>query len=246
MANEYIPYLSVDSVLFGFDQKQLKVLLIKREKAEGENPDLHSGLSKLPGRLIYENEFLEEAAAQLIRELTMDDNIHMQQFQVFDNPTRIQSPNDLFWLETMTGLKIRRVVTVAFYALVEITEELTEMLEQHNARWVDIAEAKELAFDHDEIVREAYAYLKKELTTAPLEFNLLPEYFTLNSLQTLYEVILGQRFDNRNFRKKILKMPYLIETDERECNVTHRPAKLYRFDAQKYAPNKREMSLFFL
>ncbi|MDR3704721.1 MAG: DNA mismatch repair protein MutT [Paludibacteraceae bacterium] len=246
MENVYIPHLSVDCVLFGFDEKQLKVLVVKRDRVPGENPDLHSGLFKLPGRLIYEDEFLEDAASKLIKELTSSDDIHMQQFQVFGNPNRIQSPNDLLWLQTQTRLPIRRVVTIAFYALIKIEEDLTDMLERHNARWINLPEVKGLAFDHDEILQEAYAHLKKELTTSPLEFNLLPEYFTLNSLQSLYEVILDQHFDNRNFRKKILKMSYLVETDKTEQKVTHRPAKLYRFDADKYAQNQREMSLFFL
>lgn len=246
MGNELIPYLSVDCVLFGFDEKQLKVLVVSRETLKNENPEIRSGVQKLPGRLIYESEFLQDAAVSLVQQLGGDEHIHLQQFKVFDDPNRIQSPNDLLWLQTLTQLPIRRVVTIAFYALVKISEELTVELEKHNAHWVPMQEVKDLAFDHDQIVQEAYSHLKKELATSPVEFNLLPEYFTLNNLHKLYEVILDQQFDNRNFRKKILKMPYLVETDRMEENVTHRPAKLYRFDADKYAQNERELSLFFL
>lgn len=246
MEQVYIPHLSVDCVLFGFDEKQLKVLVEKRVKVPGEDETQHSGMLKLPGRLILEAEFLEDAASSIIKDFVECEDIHMQQFQVFGNPDRIKRPNDLLWLKTQTNLPITRVVTIAFYALVKITEELTEDLEAHNAQWVNLNDAKGFLFDHDEIVQEAYQHLKKELTSKPLEFNLLPDFFTLNSLQSLYEVILNLKFDNRNFRKKILKMPYLVETNKMEENVTHRPAKLYQFDAEKYEQNQRELSLFFL
>ncbi len=246
MKNMYIPHLSVDCVLFGFDGKQLRVLVVKRDKVEGEVDECRSGLLKLPGRLIFENEFLEDAAKDIVEGIVVNEPIHLQQFQVFGNPDRIQSPNDLLWLQTQTKLPITRVVTIAFYALIQITDELTEVMLQHNAQWVPVQEVQGLAFDHDEIVQEAYQHLKKELTASPLEFSLLPEFFTLNCLQSLYEVILNQEFDNRNFRKKILKKPYLVETEKMEENVTHRPAKLFRFDKEKYEQNKREMSLFFL
>ncbi len=246
MEKIYIPHLSVDCVLFAFEDKQLKVLLVNREKVAGEDETLRSGLLKLPGRLIFENEFLEDAATDIVTGVVGEEPVYLQQFQAFGDPNRIQSPNDLLWLQTQTKLTINRVVTVAFYALVRNTETFAKQIEAHNAQWLSIEEAKGLAFDHDVIVQEAYEHLKKELTASPLEFSLLPEYFTLNSLQNLYEVILEQEFDNRNFRKKVLKMPYLVETDKMEKNVTHRPAKLFCFDNDIYEKNRREMSLFFL
>lgn len=246
MKQVYIPHLSVDCVLFGFDEKQLKVLVVRRDKVKGEDEHLHSGLLKIPGRLIFEEEYLEAAASSIVEELIGDEPVPLQQFQVFGNPNRIKSPNDLLWLETKTQLPINRVVTICFYALIKINENLIPLLKSHKAEWIHIDEAIGLAFDHDEIVREAYKHLKKEITIRPLEFNLLPKYFTLNSLQTLYEVILDQKFDNRNFRKKILKLPYLVESSKSESNVNHRPARLYRFDEDIYKINEREMSLFFL
>lgn len=246
MEQAYIPHLSVDCVLFGFDEKQLKVLVVERDRLQEEDEKYHSGLLKIPGRLLFEEEYLENAASAIIKELIGDESILLQQFQVFGNPNRIKSPNDLLWLESQTHLPIKRVVTICFYALIKITDALTSTLNSHRAKWIPINEARGLAFDHDEIVREAYQHLQKELTASPLEFNLLPKYFTLNNLQALYEVILDQQFDNRNFRKKILKLPYLIETNKMEANVNHRPAKLYCFDEELYQKNKREMSLFFL
>lgn len=246
MEQVYIPHLSVDCVLFGFDEKQLKVLVVERDKVEGEDENLHSGILKIPGRLIFEEEFLEDAANSILEELLGLKSLPLHQFQVFGNPNRIKSPNDLLWLQTQTQMPIKRVVTICFYTLIKINESLTPLLDSHRAKWIPIKEAVGLAFDHDEIVREAYQHLKKEITTTPLEFHLLPQYFTLNSLQSLYEVILDQQFDNRNFRKKILKLPYLIETSNIERNVSHRPAKLYYFDEETYRKNEREMSLFFL
>lgn len=246
MENLYIPHLSVDCVLFGFAQKQLRVLLVSRDKVAGESETIHSGILKIPGRLIYEDEFLEDAAIAVVHEIIGNEPVHLQQFQVFGNPNRIQHPNDLLWLQTQTNLPIKRVVTIAFYSLIKLNDTLTPLLKEHRAQWIALHEAKGLAFDHDEIVHEAYEHLKKELTAKPLEFSLLPDYFTLNSLQELYEVILNQKFDNRNFRKKIIKLPYLEECNKREEYVTHRPAKLYRFNADKYEQNQREMRLFFL
>mgnify|MGYP001253637564 CR=1 FL=1 len=247
MENIYIPHLSVDCVLFRFHKSKMQVMLVHREKVDGENPTIHSGILKLPGRLIYEDEFLEDAASSIVREIIGNQPIHLQQFQVFGNPNRIQYPNDLVWLQTQTNLPIKRVVTIAFYALITTEEELlSPILKIHKAQWINVENAKKLAFDHDEIVREAYAHLKKELTISPLEFKLLPDYFTLNSLQELYEVILNQKFDNRNFRKKIRKLPYLERSNKKEEYVTHRPAKLYRFNPHKYEENQRELRLFFL
>jgi len=246
MEQVYIPHLSVDCVLFGFDEKQLKVLVIERDKVAEEDEHIHSGILKLPGRLIFEEEYLEDAAASIIQDLVGLEPMPLQQFKVFGNPNRIKSPNDLLWLQTQTQMTIKRVVTISFYTLIKINETLNQVLDLHRAKWIPIKEAVGLAFDHDEIVHEAYHHLKKELTTTPLEFSLLPEYFTLNNLQSLYEVILDQHFDNRNFRKKILRIPYLVETDNTESNVNHRPAKLYRFDKDIYDKNQREMSLFFL
>lgn len=246
MGKIYIPHLSVDCVVFGFDEKQLKVLLLKRDKIQGEDEHLHSGILKIPGRLVYENEFLEDAANSIINDVVGNEAVSLQQFKVFGNPDRIQSPNDLLWLQTQTNLPIQRVVTIAFYSLIKINDAITSIIESHGGEWIALPDAKGLAFDHDEIVQEAYEHLKKELSTSALEFNLLPEYFTLNDLQSLYEVILGQSFDKRNFRKKIVKLPYIIETDKMEENVNHRPAKLYFFDEAIYQKNQREMSLFFL
>ncbi len=246
MKPTFIPHLSVDCVLFGFDDKQLKVLVQRRDKVEGEDSKLPSGMLKLPGRLIYEEEYLKDAAISIVGELVEDSNIPLKQFQVYGNPNRIKSPNDLLWLQKQTNLPITRVVTISFYALIKIDESKSNLLDKHRAEWVSIKDAVGLAFDHDVIVCDAYDHLKKELTTTPLEFHLLPQYFPLNSLQSLYEVILAQKFDNRNFRKKILKLPYLIESDKKEQDVTHRPAKLYQFNEDIYKNNKRELNLFFL
>lgn len=242
----FIPHLSVDCVIFGFNEKQLNVLVEKREKVKGEDDTIHSGILKLPGRLVYEEEFLNAAANDLLKGIIGEKPISLQQFQVFGDPNRIKSPNDLLWLQTQTNLPIKRVVTIAFYALIKINEDIEDAVNEYGAEWVSIDNAKGLAFDHDKIVQEAYDHLKKELTSKPLEFHLLPKYFTLNSLQDLYEVILDQQFDNRNFRKKIIKLPYLVATNRMEENVNHRPAKLYRFDEDIYQKNKREMNLFFL
>lgn len=208
--------VSADCVIFGFDEKEkdLKVLLIER----GEEPFL--GQLALPGDLIHINEDIDSAAKRILKELAGLENIYLEQLYTFGNLTRHP---------------LGRVITVSYYALIKPSDtELIPASFATKAEWKTISEIRELAFDHFTILSLALTRLKNKIRYQPIGFNLLPEKFTLTQLQNLYEVILDTDFDKRNFRKKILKMDILIPTNEMQKAVSHRAAKLYKFDLEKY------------
>jgi 8-oxo-dGTP diphosphatase len=241
MSNRLNPHISVDCVIFGFDETNLKVLLIDRilEPGSIKNTD-----HKLPGSLILEDEDLDRAAYRVLRELTGLENIYLQQFSVFGSLKRMANHRDWSWLRQSTNLTIERVVTIAYYSLIKIDESRSELAKKHNARWVDAENLPKLAFDHEEIVNAARLELQKEIKHNPVVFELLPAKFTIRQLQTLYEIILGKKFDSRNFRKKLAKQTYIVPLDEKEEKVAHKPARLFEFDKKSYIKSREDNWLF--
>jgi 8-oxo-dGTP diphosphatase len=236
------PHISVDCVIFGFSKNRLKVLLIKRILRDERGREFTD--FKLPGDFISLNEDLDLAASRTLEELTGLRNIFLQQFAVFGKPDRIRKEVDLKWLKETTGLEIRRVVTTAYYALINISESKKEFAIKNNASWIDLELSRELAFDHDDIIREGLLHMQRSLRFEPIVFELLPERFTIRQLQTLYEVILGCRLDNRNFRKKVMRSKILIQLDEKQSGVAHKPAHYYHFDKGIYTKNRTENYTF--
>lgn len=232
------PHISVDCVIFGFSTDRLKILLIEREYTDEDgNP---AADYKLPGDFIVTLEDLDLAAHRTLEELTGLHDIYLQQFAVFGKPDRIYRKPDLNWLADTTGMDIRRVVTTAYFALINISDSNSDSAIKNNAQWMDVYEIPELAFDHREIVDKGLEHLRNTLRNQPIGFELLPERFTIRQLQTLYEVILGCRLDNRNFRKKTLKSKYLVQLPEKQSGVAHKPAHYYRFDKNVYEKYKKE------
>lgn len=215
------PALTVDCVVFGLDQPDsLQVMLIRRNLPPFE------GEWALPGGFVHQDESLDEAARRELQEETGMTDIFLEQLYTFGAVNR--DPRD-------------RVVTVAYYALVNLSQHpVKAATDAREAVWFAIAGLPRLAFDHGEIVAAAIARLKGKVRYEPIGFELLPQKFTLSHLQTLYETILGQKLDKRNFRKKILKMDLLIELDEIQTGVAHRAARLYQFDEQKYKTLKQK------
>lgn len=225
------PHISVDCVVFGFDGLNIRILLIKRvlsDKKGKEKTDL-----KLPGDFIRNDEDLQVAAERVLSELTGLENIFLRQFSVFGAPDRISKKRDLEWLRATTGLAIDRVVTIAYYSLIKIDESREELVRKNRGAWLALTSFSELAFDHYEIVREALESLREKIKHEPVGFELLPKKFTLRQLQNLYEAILGKKLDNRNFRKKILKSGYLLPLEEKQTEVAHKPARMFRFDRRR-------------
>jgi len=232
------PTISVDCVIFGFSTHRLKVLLIERNYT---NPSgRHIKDLKLPGDFISMNEDLDQAAYRTLEELTGLKDIFLQQFGVFGKPDRISKQVDMDWLLETTGLEIHRVVTTAYYSLINMSETNTESVIKNSASWIEVKEIPKLAFDHATIIQEGLKHLQHSLRNEPIGFELLPEKFTIRELQTLYEVILDCQLDNRNFRKKILKSSYVIQSDEKQTGVAHKPAYYYRFDKPRYEEQRKE------
>jgi len=232
------PHISVDCVIFGFSTNQLKVLLLEREFSTESGKQIND--HKLPGDFIAINEDLDLAASRTLKELTGLKDIYLQQFAFFGHPYRISRPRDIAWLNATTGHQIQRVVTAAYYSLINITDTNSESAIMNKARWMDVKQVPALAFDHGSIISTGLAHLQHTLRNEPIGFELLPEKFTIRELQTLYEVILDCRLDNRNFRKKILKSKYIIQLEEKQSGVAHKPAYYYRFDRGVYEEHKNE------
>lgn len=230
------PHVSVDCVVFGFNGDKLMVLLVDRNiKTNNKNQDLELTL-KLPGSLVYDEEDVDSAAYRVLKELTGLDNIYLQQFHVFGSPDRLKKEEDLKWLEKETKMKIKRVVTIAYYSLIKIYKTQSLMKQ---AIWKDIRELPELAFDHREIIKKGLTVIRRELQNEPIAFELLSKKFTIRQLQTLHEIILNKKLDNRNFRKSIAKMEYIIAANEKEKNVAHKPAQFFKFDRSIYNTKKQ-------
>jgi 8-oxo-dGTP diphosphatase len=232
------PHISVDCVIFGFSTSQLKVLLIERAYSSASGREIKN--HKLPGDFITINEDLDLAATRILEELTGLKNIFLQQFALFGQPDRVSNPVDIEWLKTTTGHDIQRVVTAAYFALINITDTNSDFAIKNNARWFDVEQIPDLAFDHGSIISKGLRHLQETLRNEPIGFELLPDKFTIRELQTLYEVILACTLDNRNFRKKILKSTYLIQLKEKQSGVAHKPAYYYRFDRKLYEKQKKE------
>lgn len=225
------PHVSADCVVFGFDFENLKVLIIRR----GVEGSKSAPRMALPGDLIYDNENLDMAATRILKELTGLDGIYLEQVGAFGDPDRIKTKEDQEWLKSIRKEPQARVVTVAYYSLVNMKEcNIHPSSFASSAEWIDVKEIKELAFDHLEILNAALEKLKSKLATQPIGVNLLPEKFTLGQLHKLYEAILDKSIDKRNFRRKILKLNILTSLEEKQTGVAHKPSKFVKFNERNY------------
>lgn len=214
------PALTVDCVVFGLDDADLKVALIRRALPPFEDS------WALPGGFVQSDETLETAARRELLEETGIENAYLEQLFTFGNPGR--DPRG--W-----------TVTVAYYALVNLRDHaVAGATDAKEAAWFSLEALPPLAFDHADILAAATARLRGKVRYQPVGFELLPEKFTLFQLQRLYEIILGRALDKRNFRAKILEMGILRETGEMQTGVRHRAARLYRFDTSAYQAKVRE------
>jgi 8-oxo-dGTP diphosphatase len=211
--------ITVDCVIFGFDENELKVLLIKSDI------EMYKGKYSLLGDFAIDNdEDLDEAAYRILKERTGMDDVYLEQVRTFGKPSR--HPGG-------------RVLTVAYCSLLNIQHHKLK-IHDNDLDWHSVSSISEMAFDHKEILDACYKWLQKRIQEHPLGFNLLPDKFSLRELQNLYEAILGVGMDRRNFRKKFASMDLLIDIGEMEEDVPHRPGKLYKFDFEKYEKSKRK------
>lgn len=207
-------YVSVDCIIFGFDEGELKLLLLKR------NFQPAMGQWSLMGGFVQSDESAEDAAKRVLFSLTGLENVFMQQVGAFTEVNR--DPGE-------------RVISIPYYALINVNEYDRELVKRHNAYWTKIDEVPDLIFDHKKMVDKARNMMKREASVKPIGFNLLPELFTLTQLQNLYEAIYGEVIDKRNFRKRVASMDFIEKTDLIDKDSSKRGAYLYKFNSKAYS-----------
>jgi 8-oxo-dGTP diphosphatase len=223
-------HLSVDCVLFGYDDAGLKVLLINQKRTEPADSNVKP-MSQLPGDLILLDEGLDEAAARVLYELTQLNGVYLKQFHAFGDPNRVKDLKDRAWLRSVRTQPEQRVVTVGYFGLVSLHDFNPKPASfAGSADWIDLQDIGELAFDHNEILSGAIDALQSQLESQHISFELLPKKFTISQLQSLYEVVLEKKFDKRNFRKNVKKMSHVVPLDEKQQGVMHKPAQLFSFN----------------
>lgn len=208
--------VSVDCVIFGYEEKELKVLLIKSDLKE------FAGLYSLLGDLVRPDEDLDKASYRILKERTDLDDVFLQQVHTFGTVNRHPSG---------------RVVSTAYYSLVNINNHKLK-INNNDLRWHTVKNVHKLAFDHKEILATSLLHLRGQIEEHPVVHNLLDEKFSLRELQEVYEAILNTPLDRRNFRKKITLKNWLVDLNEMEDNVSHRPGKLYKFKPKLIKNNK--------
>lgn len=211
--------LAVDCIIFGFDGVHLKALLVKRAL----EPEV--GKWSLMGGFAKNDESVDQAAERILFTLTGLEKIYMEQLHCFGDIGR--DPGG-------------RVVSVAYFALIKIEESSAELLETHYAKWVDLRNLPALVFDHKQMIRLAKERLQQKVSNHPIGFELLPDKFTLQQLQGLYEAIFETSFDKRNFTRKILSLGILQRLDEKERTSSKKGAFYYVFDKKKYKQLEHE------
>lgn len=212
--------LSVDCVLFGFEDNKLKVLLIRSDVKK------YQSKWSLLGDLVKPDEDLDESAYRILKKRTGLKNVYLEQVHTFGEVKRHPAG---------------RVVTVVYCSLINVQNYRLKILD-NELHWHDVNSITDLAFDHKQILDTCHHWLQKRVQKHPLGFSLLPSKFSLRELQNLYEAILNIKLDRRNFRKKFFAMDFLIDSGQEEQNVPHRPGKLYRFDYEKYGKKKKTWS----
>lgn len=221
----YMPRVSVDCVIFGFHEDQLKVLLLRWK----------DGRWCLPGGFVKWDESVDDSAVRTLQERTALNNIYLQQFHTFGAPDRERGKKLKGIPDSKKSWMHDRFVSVGYYALVEFSKvnPVPDWLSDA-CHWWDLHKVPALIYDHNEMVEKALEKLRLSLNDHPVGYNLLQEKFTMPELQRLYETILDKRLDRRNFQKKMLSLGILERLKERKTGGAHKAPFLYRFDKKKY------------
>lgn len=206
-------FVSVDCIIFGFEDNKLKLLLGKRKMDPGR------GEWALYGGFVGTGESVDEAANRVLSELTGLKNLYMKQVHTFGAVDR--DPGE-------------RVISVAYCALINVKDYDESLLQEHGVEWVELNKIPPLYSDHNEMVKRAISMLRRRINTEPLSFNLLPDLFTLTQLQHVYEAVLGEEIDKRNFRKRIKSIDFIEKTELIDKVTSKRGAALYRFNKKMY------------
>lgn len=242
--DRFLPHVSIDCVVFGFHENQLRVLLLRFK-----NTDAWC----LPGGRVYREESVHAAAYRVLEERTGLRDIFLHQFHTFGDPGRLSNTDfrDLFARQGVrldpSSTLVDRTVSVGYYALVEFARVNAQPdLFSDECRWWDVRELPSLIFDHNHIASAALQALRQHLSLQPVGINLLPEKFTMPELQRLYETILGRELDRRNFQKRMLGYDFLVRLDERRQGGAYKSPFLYRFDKEKYDATLNKGNMIFI
>ena len=206
-------WVSVDCIIFGFDEGKLKVLIGRRQMDPGR------GEWSLYGGFVAADESIDDAASRTVAELTGLNNLYMRQVGAFGSIDR--DPGE-------------RVISIAYYALINVSHYDERLRLDHGVEWINVEELPKLYSDHNEMVRKALKLMRQKLRTEPVGFRLLPDLFTLTQLQKLYEAVNGEVLDKRNFRKRIKDMDFIEKTELMDKTSSKRGAFLYRFNHRSY------------
>ena len=210
-------WVSVDCIIFGFDDQKLKVLIGRRQMDPGR------GEWSLYGGFVTADESIDECASRTLYELTGLRNIYMRQVGAFGNIDR--DPGE-------------RVISIAYYALINVSDYDEHLMAEHGVQWVDINTLPKMYSDHNVMIGKALKLMRQKLRTEPVGFRLLPSLFTLTQLQRLYEAVNGEELDKRNFRKRIKDMDFIEKTELIDKSGSKRGAYLYRFNRRAYNEDK--------
>lgn len=229
---QFLDHLSLDCVMFGFHENQLKVLVLRMKKTKQW---------ALPGGFVQEDESMEVAANRVLKERTGLDKIFLQQFHVFSDPQRAKT-NPAVADVVNSGMTFphekwfnQRFISVGFYALVEYSQvQPSADILSEACEWINLEEIGTLMMDHNKIVEKALETLRLQLSFQPIGYNLLPEKFTMTELRSLYETILGKELDRRNFQRKMLAYNILERLPEVRQGTAHKAPGLYRFNMINY------------
>jgi ADP-ribose pyrophosphatase YjhB (NUDIX family) len=210
-------FVSVDCIIFGFEENKLKVLIGRRQMDPGR------GEWSLYGGFVRNDESVDQAADRTLYELTGLRNVYMRQVGAFGSVDR--DPGE-------------RVVSIAYYALINVNDYDAKLQKDHNVEWVDVDKLPAMFSDHCTMVHRARKMMQQKIKTAPISFQLLPPLFTLTQLQRLYEAVNGEEIDKRNFRKRIKEMEFIEKTPLIDKNSSKRGASLYRFNEKAFNEEK--------
>lgn len=205
--------LAVDCIIFGFDGKDLKILLIKRDF------EPEKGNWSLIGGFLKKEENLDEAAIRILHHLTGLHDIYMEQLYAFSVVDR--DPEE-------------RTISVAYYALIDIASHNKDLIQLNTAQWFSLKESPSLIFDHDQMVKQALGRLRRRALSKPIGFELLPAKFTMRQLLNLYEAILDKELDKRNFINKFNSLGILEKLNEKDMTASRKGSYLFQFDEDKY------------
>lgn len=223
---EYLPHVSVDCVVFGFDARGLQVLLLKMK---------HCNDWALPGGFVRQQEGVESAATRVLQERTGLEQVFLQQFRVFSEPRRSAANKWTSENEDLQAWLNQRFITIGFYALVPFEKVAPQPDSISDAcTWWNLADVGKLMLDHNAILHSALEALRLQMRYQPIGYNLLPEKFTMPELQKLYETVLGQTLDRRNFQRRMLDFGLLEKLPERKTGVAHKAPFYYRFNKTQY------------